>query len=41
MYMKRIGCDGCQEALQDTQLHAVICNVVASAQQLHSLRLRT
>ena len=40
VHMQRVGGDGCQEALQHPQLHAIVCNVIASAQQLHSLRLR-
>lgn len=34
------GGGGCQQPLQHTQLHAVVGDVVAAAQQLHGLRLR-
>jgi hypothetical protein len=40
MHMQRVGRDRCQKALQHTKLHTIICNIIASAQQLHSLCLQ-
>jgi len=40
MNVQGIGGDGGEEALEHAQLHAVIRNVVAPAQQLHRLRLQ-
>ena len=39
MHMQSGGGDGSQQAFEDRQLHIVIGNVIASAQQLHRLRL--
>ena len=40
MYMHMVGGDCCEQALEHSQLDAIVGDVITTAEQLHSLRLQ-